>query len=494
MRLSTHQNQDRLSAVRRLAGDMAIWIVAFFVGAAIRFAGSPDRLQEALLKYAPGLVISSLGLVATAYICGLYSNYGNNIHLSRRLILITSSLFAASLVLLLLGSINFTWQVGRGVLLLSVFPAIFLIWIHHFIIHKVINGFKERAAVVISSEEDEVEAQLLEAMDLRNTTLIGCYARKGYVPRLNMKCLGCPEDAWKQAGTAEIDRIFCTTNSLKEPDIALLLRKLRYSGTAISSIALVCEENYQAIPLGIIDDEWLLHACAQPDHMYIAKIKRLADILVSISLGIMLLPLLLTGAMLVMISGGSGGIFYRQERLGRFGRPFEVIKLRTMVADAEATGARWSTKNDPRVTPIGRFLRKFRIDEIPQLWNILRGDMSFVGPRPERKEFADKLSEEIPYFSERLLILPGLTGWAQVCYPYGSTVEDARRKLEFDLYYLKNMGLVMDLFVLLDTIKIVLMGGASRRRGDRLAEFENKLKGAGEKVRTMREPTFLDAS
>ncbi len=494
MRLSTHQHQDRLSTLRRLVHDMVIWIAAFFAGAAIRFLGNPDRYHEALLKYAPGLILSSFGLVAVAYICGLYSNGGIKLQLRRRLILITCCLFAASLVLLLLGSINVSWQIGRGVLLLSVIPAIVLIWIHHVIIHKAIHSIRERAAVVISSEEDEVETLLLNSTDLRNCVLVGYYARKGYVARLDMPCLGNLDDAWKQVGDSQIDRIYCTTNSLKEPDISLLLRRLRYSGTAISSIALACEETYQAIPLDLIDDEWLLYACAQPDHVYIAKVKRLMDVLVSISLGMLLAPLLLAGALLVKISGGSGGIFYRQERLGRFGRPFEVLKLRTMVADAEAAGARWSTKNDPRVTPIGRFLRKFRIDEIPQLWNILRGDMSFVGPRPERKEFADKLSVEIPYFSERLLILPGLTGWAQVCYPYGSTVEDARRKLEFDLYYLKNMGLVMDFFVLLDTIKIVLKGGASRHRGDKLAEFESKLKAAREAVGSKRRHTMLDAS
>jgi len=494
MRLSTHQHHDRLSTLRRLVHDMVIWIAAFFVGAGIRFVGNPERFHEALLKYTPGLILSSLGLVAMAYICGLYSNGGNKHQLGRRLILIISCLFAASVVLLLLGSINLSWQVGRGVVLLSFVPAIVLICIHHVVIHKVIHGMRERAAVVISSEEDEVETLLLSSMHLRNCSLLGYYARKGYVPKLDMVCLGNLDDAWKQADAAHIDRIYCTTNSLKEPDVALLLRRLRYSGTSISSIALACEETYQAIPLDLIDDEWLLHACGQPDHVYIAKVKRLVDIMVSISLGIALGPLLLAGMVMVKLSGGSGSIFYRQERLGRFGRPFEVVKLRTMVADAEAAGARWSTKNDPRVTPIGRFLRKFRIDEIPQLWNILRGDMSFVGPRPERKEFADKLAEEIPYFSERLLILPGLTGWAQVCYPYGSNTEDARRKLEFDLYYLKNMGLVMDLFVLLDTIKIVLVGGASRRRGDKLAEFETMLKEAREEIRTKRRPTLLDAS
>jgi lipopolysaccharide/colanic/teichoic acid biosynthesis glycosyltransferase len=202
----------------------------------------------------------------------------------------------------------------------------------------------------------------------------------------------------------------------------------------------------------------------------------------------------LMGALLVRWWGGVGPVLFRQERLGRFGRKFEVLKLRTMGVDAEASGAQWSTENDPRVTPVGRFLRKFRIDEIPQLWNVLRGDMSFVGPRPEREEFGEQLTAEIPYFSERLLIHPGITGWAQVCYPYGATVEDARRKLEFDLYYLKNMGLVMDLFVLLDTIKIVLVGGASRRRGDKLAEFEKKLEDARQQVRLARRPALLDVS
>lgn len=478
MRLSTHQGIDQLIAVRRLIIDMAIWIGAFFVGTAIRFFGSPEMFYEALMNYVPGLVFSSCGLVAVAYILGLYSISGVRMRWRRRIILITGCLLAASLVLLLLGSINLSWQVGRGVILLSVIPAILLTWFHHTLIHKLSYGFKERAVVVVSTEKDEAEALLLDSMELRNCNLLGCYVQKGYELQSKIKCLGTLDQLQKRVDKAKVDRIYCTSDSLKNSDVALSLRRLRYSGIAISDTALACEEFYQAIPLDLIDNEWLLHACGQPKHIYIAKTKRLVDILAAIIVGIPLLPFLLVGIVLIRFWGGSGPIFYRQERVGRFGHKFDVLKLRTMGIDAEAEGAKWSSQNDPRVTPVGRYLRKFRIDEIPQLWNIFRGDMSFVGPRPERQQFIDQLSKEIPYFSERLLIHPGLTGWAQVCYPYGATVQDARRKLEFDLYYLKNMGLVMDLFVLLDTIKIVLMGGASLRRGNKLAEFERKLEAA----------------
>lgn len=493
MRLSTHKGHDRLAGVRRLAIDMAIWNVAFLGGASIRFFGNWDGVREALSEYAPGLVLSSLGLVAAAYVFGLYSTGGVRIRLRRRIILITCCIFAATFLLLALGSINFSWQVGRGVLLLSLPPATLLIWLHHLLIHKLSYGYREQAVVVVSSESDEAEAILLDSMELRNCVLLGCYVRKGYKPKSGIVCLGDVDEILKRVDEANIDRVYCTTDSLKEPAVAELLRRIRYSGIAISSTSLACEEAYQAVPLDLIDDEWLLHACGQPGHIYIAKVKRLADIIASICIGLPLLPFLLVGALLVRFRGGAGPILFRQERLGRFGRKFEVLKLRTMVVDAESGGAQWSTVNDPRVTAAGRFLRKFRIDEIPQLWNVLRGDMSFVGPRPEREEFVNQLSGVIPYFSERLLIHPGITGWAQVCYPYGASVEDARRKLEFDLYYLKNMSLVMDLFVLLDTIKIVLRGGASRRRGEMLEEFEMKMKDARSQIRSQCRPTLLGA-
>jgi sugar transferase (PEP-CTERM system associated) len=155
-----------------------------------------------------------------------------------------------------------------------------------------------------------------------------------------------------------------------------------------------------------------------------------------------------------------GPVFFRQTRIGRRGRPFHVYKFRSMRTDAEAAGAKWAVKNDPRVTGFGMFMRKTRVDEIPQLWNVLRGDMGLVGPRPERPEFIPMLKEALPFYELRHLIRPGLTGWAQVRYGYGATLEEAREKLEYDLYYIKHMTLGLDLLIMFETIKTII-----RRRG-----------------------------
>jgi lipopolysaccharide/colanic/teichoic acid biosynthesis glycosyltransferase len=148
-----------------------------------------------------------------------------------------------------------------------------------------------------------------------------------------------------------------------------------------------------------------------------------------------------------------GGVFYRQERLGRGGKPFQIVKLRTMVQDAEKmSGPQWAREDDPRITRVGRFLRKTRLDEVPQLWNVLRGEMSIVGPRPERSVFVEQLTKKIPFYRTRLLVAPGLTGWAQICYKYGNTEEDALIKLQYDLYYIRHQSLALDLLIMLRTL------------------------------------------
>jgi len=176
--------------------------------------------------------------------------------------------------------------------------------------------------------------------------------------------------------------------------------------------------------------------------------------LVGLVIAMPLFPLI----MLAVTLDSKGPIFYRQRRVGKAGRTFDVIKFRTMRADAEAIGGpQWAGNNDPRVTRIGRFLRSSRLDEIPQLWCVLKGEMAFVGPRPERPEFVEWLSKEIPYYGMRHMVRPGLTGWAQVKYKYGSTVEDAREKLQYDLFYIKNASIGLDLLIMFQTVKTVLL-------------------------------------
>jgi sugar transferase (PEP-CTERM system associated) len=182
--------------------------------------------------------------------------------------------------------------------------------------------------------------------------------------------------------------------------------------------------------------------------------------IVAAATGLLLfLPFFPLVALAVKLSS-KGPLFFLQQRVGMGGRVFGVIKFRTMFTDAEAGGAKWATKNDPRVTKVGMVLRKTRIDEIPQLWNVLRGDMGFVGPRPERPEFVNWLTEELPFYYLRTLIRPGLTGWAQVRYGYGATLAETKEKLEYDLYYIKHMSLGLDLLIMFETIKTIL-----RRRG-----------------------------
>ena len=177
---------------------------------------------------------------------------------------------------------------------------------------------------------------------------------------------------------------------------------------------------------------------------------------VAAAIGLVLFAPLFPVVVLLVRLSSPGPIFFRQVRVGQAGRTFTVFKFRTMRQDAEAGGAKWASKNDPRVTKFGMLMRKTRVDEVPQLWNVLRGDMAFVGPRPERPEFVPWLAEQLPYYNLRHMIRPGLTGWAQIRYGYGATLAESRQKLEYDLYYVKHASLGLDLLIMFETIKTIL--------------------------------------
>ena len=211
------------------------------------------------------------------------------------------------------------------------------------------------------------------------------------------------------------------------------------------------------IPLEFaVEDRWLnrLQGVRPLDQGY-AVFKRSVDLLVSFGLTLVLLPLLPVVALAIKLDS-TGPIFYSQQRVGLNGRIFRIYKFRTMRQDAEANGAVWASKRDPRITRVGMFMRKTRIDEIPQVWNLLRGDMAMVGPRPERPEFTQTLAEEIPAYDLRHTVKPGLTGWAQVCYRYTSSIRDTRAKVEYDLFYVKHCSVLFDLRIMVRTVKVVL--------------------------------------
>ncbi len=231
----------------------------------------------------------------------------------------------------------------------------------------------------------------------------------------------------------------------------------RFAGERVVDLVTFIEGNFGKIPLEFVDSSWLLEARGFRllDSQPYRWLKRGVDLLCASLLLVAIFPLMLLVAVLVKVDS-RGPILYKQLRAGRWGKVFSIWKFRSMTVDAEKEGAQWAQKQDQRITRVGGWLRKTRLDETPQLLNILLGQMSFIGPRPERPEFVKSLTEVIPYFQLRTAIEPGLTGWAQVLYPYGASVEDARQKLQFDLYYMKNYSLTLDLVILLKTVQVVL--------------------------------------
>ncbi|NMC51679.1 sugar transferase [Candidatus Kuenenbacteria bacterium] len=254
-------------------------------------------------------------------------------------------------------------------------------------------------------------------------------------------------------------RIIIIANSQEyRPEVISQLYKLLSQKITIWDFSKFAEQFTGKILINTIGQLWFLENIKEANKRIYETQKRVADFVLSLIMLFISIPFLPIIYFTIRATSEGPG-FFMQQRTGKNGKKFMAVKFRTMVVEAEKNGPQWAQKNDPRVTRIGRFLRKSRIDEIPQLVNILRGEMSFIGPRPERPEFIEKLKEVIPFYETRLLVKPGLTGWAQINFPYGASEKDAWEKLQYDLYYIKNRSLVLDISIILKTVKTVLTGG-----------------------------------
>ena len=241
------------------------------------------------------------------------------------------------------------------------------------------------------------------------------------------------------------------------------LIECKMSGIRVIDLLTFFERQTGTIPLDVLQPVHIVFLDGFSHAVLRNTGKRVFDLLASLGMLLVTLPVFLGTALAIKLEEGwRAPVFYRQDRVGRKGQLFKVIKFRSMRTDAERHGAQWATRNDPRVTRVGGFIRKVRIDELPQLWNVLQGDMSFVGPRPERPEFVNDLQHKIPYYSLRHRVDPGITGWAQVRYPYGSSERDAKEKLQYDLYYIKNYSMFLDLAILFQTVQVILSGQGAR--------------------------------
>ena len=458
----------------RFTLDALLVPLSMMAGVCWRFG---DLYADKLRMYAPAVIVASIVLPSLTYIGGLYSTAAPRLEAWVRARWFLFSLSATLIVLLGMGSVDLDARVGRGVLLYGMLFLSVLYAGHHFLLPRRFRMPRLRAACLVSSTEDAMAAEIL-AHSSPQVQVVGVITvGDAPVQTETLPQLGQFNDLESTKLPPVVNTILVRDRHLVMPSLTTVLRRWRYGGIEIMSLADVCEMVLQAVPLPLVTESWMFRASNQSGMLYIKKLKRLFDITMASLFLLLLWPVLLLGMLAVCLSL-KGPVFFRQTRMGRLGREFTILKLRSMRVDAEKDGPQWaSSGKDSRVFPLGNLLRKYRVDEIPQLFNILRGDMSFVGPRPERPEFIEQLEKEIPFYRERLLVQPGLTGWAQVKYPYGSNVEDAWRKHEFDLYYIKHMSVLLDFFVLLETTRTVLIGG--NRKPDALIKAMNKWKKLG---------------
>jgi sugar transferase (PEP-CTERM system associated) len=409
-------------------------------------------------------LLFSLGIyLLVYYIGGMYERQA----MARQRGIFIPILINASIALLLIiiaFYAQFALLIGRGVLFIAFALVVASTWGVRHIYQESISSrwFTRNVLVVGTFKEARLIAALMKERSDPDFKLVGMVLDQVGSPdaeaHQGIEILGDISHLREYVAARDVETLVVATSLARELKLLQVLRPLRYQGIEILDYAAFYEHSAHEIPLDHIDDEWLMHAAMNASRIHIRNLKRIMDVTIAIVGLIVAAPVVALAALAIRVDS-PGPILYRQRRAGQDGEVYTLFKLRSMRTDAEScSGAVWAGKNDPRVTRVGNVLRKSRIDEIPQLINVLRGEMSLVGPRPERPEFIDELAERIPFYRERLLVPPGITGWAQVNFPYTASIEASLRKVQFDLYYIKHMSLFLDIIIVLRTLKTILVG------------------------------------
>jgi sugar transferase (PEP-CTERM system associated) len=358
--------------------------------------------------------------------------------------------------------------VGRGILTLVYLQSFFIIGTLRTLFFELVDTsvFKSRVLVYgAGAEAAFIDTKLRRRADRRGFDIVGYVSIDDRDTMVDYGKLVTVESSLLDYSSEKmIDEIVVAAGAVKSGVKIDELADCKLNGIRVVDLLTFFEREAGQVRIDIMDPTWLVTS----DGFYQSRtrdiVKRLFDLVVSTSLLILSIPVQILIVLAIWLEDGVGApIFYRQERIGQQGRSFNVYKFRSMNSSAEKDGkAIWASKVDSRVTRIGGFLRKYRLDELPQVINVIKGDMSFVGPRPERPEFVKQLAEHIPYYKERHILKPGLTGWAQLNYPYGSSIEDAYEKQLYDMYYVKNHSLFLDCLILLHTVEVILFGKGAR--------------------------------
>ena len=444
-----------------ILGDISILYLSLFLTLVIRYGSNFDaQIDTHLLPFS---IVFALGLIIL-YIFNLY-----NIETNKNDPSFFSGIVNAVLVMAGSAAVLFYIIPVFGIAPktnLIIFSLVFVIleFFWRFTFNKIIvgSGLKNNTIIVGFNQlavdlaqylynNPQAGYRLKYVLDVQNNSAFS-------LEDVEFKIIENSKDLRAVLQKENIRTVILSPEAYNIPEMVNVFYKNIGNKTVFYNLSNFYEKITARVALDALDQTWFLENLNENSKRAYEVAKRGGDIIGAIVLGA--ISLIFYPFIMFAIKWESAGpVFYKQEREGKDGKTFNIIKFRTMVADAERQGALWAQENDPRVTRVGKFLRKTRIDEIPQLWNILRGDMAFVGPRAERPEFRSKLRKEVPFYEERYLIKPGLSGWAQVRYRYGASVADTREKLQYDLYYIKHRSIAFDLGIILQTIRIALAGG-----------------------------------
>ena len=450
-----------------LAIEVCVVFFSVYSAAYLRFINTPEvffnRVEGLWILAATLAVITPIAMLAT----GLYQGNireGMSGILLRLLISLLASWVLATLFLYSFTDLDF----GRGVMVIAQLQSFFIIGTLRAIFLELVDTetFKKRILVYGAGKSASIiDSKLRRKSDRRTFTIVG-YVLLDHQIRLveENKLMNLTGSLFEIARANHIDEIVVAKSDIERDLPVHELVECKFKGIAVLDIMSFFEREVGQIRIDIMDPKWLVFSEGYYQSEINDAIKRVFDLVASFAILMVAAPFMILTIIAIWIEEGfKAPIFYNQIRVGKDAVEYPVYKFRSMRTDAEKKGeAVWATKTDSRVTRVGSFIRKTRIDELPQIYNVLNGSMSFVGPRPERPQFVKELAEVIPYYHERHLVKPGVTGWAQLLYPYGASTKDSYQKQLFDMYYVKNKSLFLDLLILLQTVEVVLFCKGAR--------------------------------
>lgn len=446
--------------------EICLLMIVFFLGVSIRFHYPEIPFIDLLFSQLPGATVFIFVMITCMAVMGMYQQ-DSRLDIESTLLRLMPSLAMGFAIMALIFYLFPQLYLGRGLLAIVILLALLLILITRMIFFRWPNleVLRSRAIVLgTGSVAGELLSLAEDSSTLRNLDIVGFvpfYGEDRHVPA----SVVLPKHSSLPYLVNQYDagEIIIATQERRGGGFPIQeLLECKMHGIKVTDIATLFERERGQIRMDSLYPSWLVFGGGFDQSFFRATIKRIFDLLASLLLLIVTLPVMLLTVIFILMEDGRP-VFYRQERVGKGGKTFLVIKFRSMRNDAEKSGQpQWAAIDDPRVTKIGQIIRKLRIDELPQIINVLKGEMSLVGPRPERPYFVDMLIGKVPYYNVRHSIKPGITGWSQVHYPYAFSVEDAIEKLQYDLYYVKNHSLFLDLIILIDTVGVVLLSKGGR--------------------------------